>query len=141
LRRNFLCPEVVDQVARSEEEHAMEGNARTAVVGIVATALILVVSAAFMLLYIEWVWFRDDPDVRVGTIVLLAACGAVVVAGAYGAFRSSASPLLSLGIMAVIIVPAMFLGLVVLSHNNACFGGESLPIPDQWALWGRECGR
>ena len=119
----------------------MEGNARTAVVGIVAAALILVVSAAFMLLYIEWVWFRDDPDVRVGTIVLLAACGAVVVAGAYGAFRSSASPLLSLGIMAVIIVPAMFLGLVVLSHNNACFGGESFPIPDQWALWGRECGR
>lgn len=119
----------------------MEGNARAAVVGVTAAALTLAVSAAFMLLHIEWVWFRDDPDIRLSTVVLLVACVAVVAASAYGAYRSSGAPLLSLGLMALVIIPAAFVGLVVLSHNNACFGGESFPIPDQWALWGRECGR
>jgi hypothetical protein len=119
----------------------MEGNARAAVVGVFAAAVILAVSAAFMLLYVEWLWFRDEPDVQLGTIVLLLACALVVGAVAYGAYRSSDAPLLSLGLMALIIVPAIFLGLVVLSHNNACFGSESFPIPHQWALWGRECGR
>lgn len=119
----------------------MQGNARAVVLGVTAAFLTLAISAALMLLYVEWVWFREDPDVRLGTIALLVACGAVVGAGAYAAYRSSTAPLVSLAIMAVIVVPATFLGLVVLSHNNACFGGESFPIPDQWALWGRECGR
>ena len=119
----------------------MHGNARAAIVGIAAAAAAIAASAALMLLYVEWVWFRDDPNVQLGTIVLLVACVVVVAAAGYGAFTSSEAPLLSLGLMALIIVQSIFLGLVVLSHNNACFGGESFPIPDQWALWGRECGR
>ena len=119
----------------------MHGNARDVVVAIASAAVAIAISAAFMLLYIEWVWFRDDPNVQLGTVILLAACGVVVAAVAYAAYRYAEARVLALGLMALIIVPALFLGLVVLSHNNACFGGESFPIPDQWALWGRECGR
>jgi hypothetical protein len=119
----------------------MQGNTRAVVVGVAATAVAIATSAALMLLYIEWVWFRDDPNVQLGTIVLLVACGAVVAFTAYAAYRYWEARALALGLMALIVVPAVFLGLIVLSHNNACFGGESFPIPDQWTLWGRECGR
>ena len=119
----------------------IQEHTRAIVVGLSAAAVTLTVSAAFMLLYVEWVWFRDDPDVWLGTVTLLVACLAVVGATAYGAYRYSVARMLALGLMGLIVVPAMFVGLVVLSHNNACFGGESFPIPDQWALWGRECGR
>jgi hypothetical protein len=119
----------------------MQENTRAVVVGLSAAAVALTACAALTLLYVEWVWFRDDPDVRLGTMILLLICVAVVAATAFGAHRYFAARMLALGLMGLVIVPVMFVGLVVLSHNNACFGGESLPIPHQWALWGRECGR
>lgn len=119
----------------------MQSPLRALVVGLAAAGIILSVTAALMLLYVEWIWFSDDANVQLGTNVLLVACVGVIGAGAIGAHRYVGTSLMTFGVMALVIIPLVAVALVVLSHNNACFGGESYPIPDQWALWGRECGR
>ena len=121
---------------------AMGPNSKAAVVGLGAAALALAICGLLTLIYVEWVWFADDANLHAPTNALLVSWALVPLVAVYGLARVfEVKPWLPALVAIVVLVPMAFVGAIALSHNNACFGGESYPVPDQWSLWGRECGR
>ena len=115
---------------------------RSAVLGVAAAGIALVAGAVLSFFYLEWLWFNDDGPFKAMTNALVAAWVLIAALAAFGAARMFEGRLLvTMPVAAALLVPIGFLGLVVISHNNACWGGDSYPVADQWALWGRECGR
>jgi hypothetical protein len=121
----------------------MSPTVRSAALGVAAAFVALGVCAALMLFYVEWLWFSDDADgYRTLTNLLLVACAVAAVGSAYAMARIfKAQFLITLLVTAVLLAAPAYLGLRVLSHNNACWAGDSYPLGEEWELWGRECGR
>ena len=115
---------------------------RSAVLGSAAAGLAFAAGAMLSFFYLEWLWFNDDGPFKTMTNMLVATWVLIGAATAYGAARLfEARLLVAVPVTAALLVPIGILALVVISHNNSCWGGESYPVPDQWVLWGRECGR
>ena len=96
----------------------------------------------------EWTYLTHIPRSTVsggsgaGAVMRISRHATLVGIEAPGAGRVfEVKPWLPALVAIVVLVPMAFVGAIALSHNNACFGSESYPVPDQWTLWGRECGR
>ena len=110
--------------------------------GATAAFIGLTVGGALLSFYVEWIWFSDDDTHHlVLTWVLL---GAWIVVPLFAAFtlsrRFSANLVFTVLVAVVVLAPAGFLGLRVVSHNNLCFAGGAYPV-DESIVFGRECGR
>lgn len=115
---------------------------RSTALGVAAAGIALAAGAVLSFFYLEWLWFNDDGPFKSLTNALVVAWVVMGAFAAYAAARSFEGRLLvTLPVAAALLVPIGFVGLVVISHNNSCWGGDSYPVPDQWVLWGRECGR
>ena len=115
---------------------------RSALVGAIAALIGLAVGGALLLFYVEWIWFSDDDThYLVLTWFLLGAWIVVPLFAAFALSRHFRANLLFTVLVAVVVLaPAGFLGLRVVSHNNLCFAGGAYPR-DESILFGRECGR
>jgi len=115
---------------------------RSTLLGATVAFIGLAVGGALLSFYVEWIWFSDnDAHHRVQTWVLFGAWIVVpLLTGIALSRRFRANLLVTMLVAVVLLAPAGFLGLRVVSHNNLCFAGGAYPL-DESIVFGRECGR
>lgn len=120
----------------------MNAYIRSTLLGATVAFIGLAVGGALLSLYVEWIWFSDDDThYLVLTWVLLGAWIVVPLYTGFALSRRFRANLLFTALVAVVVLaPAGFLGLRVVSHNNLCFAGGAYPL-DESIVFGRECGR